>query len=75
VYRGSAIPELVGHYFFSDYCGGGLRSFRVVSGTVQSFRDWEITSTGNVSSFGEDSRGEVYVISHSGNVSRIVRAP
>jgi glucose/arabinose dehydrogenase len=75
VYRGTAIPELVGHYFFSDYCGGGVRSFRVVSGTVQSFRDWEITSTGNVSSFGEDSRGELYVISHSGNVSRIVRAP
>jgi glucose/arabinose dehydrogenase len=75
VYRGSAIPELVGHYFFSDYCGGGLRSFRVASGTVQSFRDWEITSSGNVSSFGEDSRGELYVISHSGNVSRIIRAP
>jgi glucose/arabinose dehydrogenase len=75
VHRGAAIPELVGHYFFSDYCGGGVRSFRVVNGTVQSFRDWEITSTGNVSSFGEDSRGELYVISHSGNVSRIVRAP
>jgi hypothetical protein len=75
VYRGTSIPELVGHYFFSDYCGGGVRSFRFVSGTEQSVRDWEITSTGNVSSFGEDSRGELYVISHSGNVSRIVRAP
>jgi glucose/arabinose dehydrogenase len=75
VYRGSAIPELAGHYFFSDYCGGGVRSFRFVSGAEQSIRDWGITSTGNVSSFGEDSRGELYVISHSGNVSRIVRAP
>ncbi|MGH9897095.1 MAG: PQQ-dependent sugar dehydrogenase, partial [bacterium] len=24
VYRGSAIPELTGHYFYSDHCGGWL---------------------------------------------------
>jgi glucose/arabinose dehydrogenase len=75
VYRGSVIPELAGQYFFSDYCGGGVRSFRVVSGAVQGLRDWGITSTGSVSSFGEDSRGELYVISHNGTISRIVRAP
>ena len=27
VYRGPAIPQLNGHYFYSDYCGGYLRSF------------------------------------------------
>ena len=75
VYRGTVIPELAGQYFFSDYCGGGLRSFRVVSGAVQGLRDWGITSAGSVSSFGEDARGELYLISHNGNVSRIVRAP
>lgn len=26
VYAGTEIPELVGHYLFSDYCGGWLRS-------------------------------------------------
>jgi glucose/arabinose dehydrogenase len=28
VYRGSALPEIVGHYFYSDFCRGFLRSFR-----------------------------------------------
>jgi glucose/arabinose dehydrogenase len=27
VYRGTAIPELAGRYFYSDYCAGFLRSF------------------------------------------------
>ena len=29
VYRGAAIPELAGHYLYSDYCSGFLRSFRL----------------------------------------------
>ena len=32
VYRGQAIQELVGHYLFSDFCGGYLRSFPVEGG-------------------------------------------
>jgi glucose/arabinose dehydrogenase len=32
VYRGKALPELAGTYFFSDYCTGWLRSFRVRDG-------------------------------------------
>ena len=30
VYRGTAIPDLAGTYFYSDYCGGWVRSFRYV---------------------------------------------
>ncbi|MGH7701706.1 MAG: PQQ-dependent sugar dehydrogenase, partial [Gemmatimonadales bacterium] len=32
VYRGSAIPELRGTYFYGDFCGGWVRSFRLVGG-------------------------------------------
>ena len=32
VYRGSAIPELDGHYFYADWCGGWIRSFRYDDG-------------------------------------------
>ncbi|HUQ98732.1 MAG TPA: PQQ-dependent sugar dehydrogenase, partial [Gemmatimonadaceae bacterium] len=32
VYRGSAIPAIRGHYFYSDYCGGFLKSFRYENG-------------------------------------------
>jgi len=30
VYRGAAIPEIRGHYFYSDYCSGWIKSFSVV---------------------------------------------
>jgi len=33
VYRGAAIPEIQGLYFYSDYCSGFLRSFRFSGGT------------------------------------------
>jgi glucose/arabinose dehydrogenase len=74
VYRGSAIPQIAGRYFFSDYCRGGLRSLRVVNGTAQDVREWDVGSTGSVSSFGEDANGELYVLAHGGTIYRIVRA-
>jgi glucose/arabinose dehydrogenase len=75
VYRGSAISEIQGHYFFSDYCAGGLRSLTVSGGAAQNVREWTVPATGNVSSFGEDANGELYVVSHGGTIWRIVRAP
>lgn len=64
VYRGSAIPELVGHYFYSDLCGGWLRSFLYEGGQVTDSRDWtdQVGVPGNVVSFGTDSTGEIYVL-------------
>ena len=32
VYRGPAIPALQGTYFYADYCGGWVRSFRMEGG-------------------------------------------
>ena len=34
VYRGAAIPELDGHYFYGDWCGEWIRSFRYEGGEV-----------------------------------------
>jgi hypothetical protein len=64
VYRGPALPELDGHYFYSDYCGGWLRSFRYVEGTVTDQRDWtgDVGVPGRVTSFGVDGAGEMYVL-------------
>lgn len=70
VYRGAAIPQLDGHYFFSDYCTGFIRSI-APDGAVH---DWT-EGTGpvdQVSSFGRDAAGEVYVVSAVGAVYRIV---
>ena len=73
VYRGSAIPQLAGTYFYSDYCSGWVRSFRFVNGVATGQTSWSALDTGrNVVSFGEDSAGELYVLTSSGTVSRIV---
>jgi glucose/arabinose dehydrogenase len=74
VYRGQDIPGLRGHYFYADYCQGWIRSFRYANGAATEARSWEVENVGNVSSFGEDARGELYVISHSGAVYKIVAA-
>jgi glucose/arabinose dehydrogenase len=62
VYRGSAIPAIRGHYFYSDYCAGFLKSFRYSNGVAVDKKDWGLTS-GNVTSFGTDFAGELYLLS------------
>ncbi len=74
-YRGSAIPQVVGLYFFSDYCKGGLRSFRLVNGAATDVREWAAGVGGTITSFGEDRYRELYVISHSGTVGKLIAAP
>jgi glucose/arabinose dehydrogenase len=61
VYRGTAIPAIRGHYFYSDYCAGFLKSFRYSNGVAVDQKDWGLTS-GNVTSFGTDFAGELYVL-------------
>ncbi len=73
VYRGSALPELAGRYLYSDYCKGFLKSFLYADGRVSEERDWNIANAGNVQSFGQDGQGELYLLSASGSVFRIVR--
>ena len=72
VYRGAAIPELAGHYFFSDYCAGWLSSLEP-DGSDVVVHDWTIPDIGSVLSFGMDVEGELYVLTAGGVVYRIVR--
>jgi hypothetical protein len=64
VYRGSAIPDIVGHYFYSDYCAGFLKSFRYSNGAAVDQKDCGL-SMSSVTSFGKDAQGELYVIAGS----------
>ena len=73
VYRGSAIPALQGHYFYSDFCGGWVRSFRMEDGAAVDEYEWPaLAPGGGVPSFGRDAAGELYVLSSGGGVYRIV---
>ena len=76
VYRGSAIPDLQGTYFFGDYCTRSIWSFRYDGNDTTEFKDRssELSVNGNISSFGEDGSGELYITGHSnGTVYKIVR--
>jgi glucose/arabinose dehydrogenase len=73
VYRGSALPELAGQYLYSDYCSGWLKSFGYSNGTASAVTDWGITNVGNILSFGQDAQNELYMLSGTGKVYRIVR--
>lgn len=74
VYRGSAMPEFIGHYVYADYCRGWVRSFRTTpDGSVADEREWPFGDLGRIASFGEDASGELYIVSHDGAVHRIHR--
>jgi glucose/arabinose dehydrogenase len=71
VYRGTAIPDLVGGYLFGDFCKPGLAALRLGDdGTVAEtvVLDDEV---GAVVSIDTDAEGEVYVLSLSGQIFRI----
>jgi len=81
-YRGSVFPHIQGHYFFADYCGDAIWSFRVENGVQIDFRDRTERLTPSLGgfpltdivSFGEDGSGELYIVTHFA-VFKIVPAP
>ena len=76
VYRGAAVPALQGLYFFADFCQGWVHSFRYVDGTATELTDWpSLRPGGEITSFGEDSAGELYVLTAGGGVFKVVAAP
>jgi glucose/arabinose dehydrogenase len=75
VYRGAALPELAGRYLYSDYCKGYLKSFLYSNGAVSESKDWAVGDIGQVPGFGQDSAGELYVLSSAGKVYQIIKKP
>ena len=65
VYRGSANTLPGGTYVYGDYCSGEILGW---DGTTQTLL---LDTTANISSFGEDEQGELYVVNLGGSVSRI----
>jgi cysteine-rich repeat protein len=80
VYRGCRMPDLHGTYFYSDFCSSFVRTFRGVSGgDAQNLTDRTADAApgggltiDNVTSFGEDARGELYVTDYDGEVYELV---
>lgn len=72
VYRGAAIPELVGWYLYGDYCSGNVVGLRIEDRAVAD--TILLVSAGPVSAIREDPSGELWVLTLDGTVSRVVRA-
>ena len=73
VYRGQAIPEIRGHYFYGDYCAGFVRSFRLENAAATEERTWDLGDVGTITSFGQDAAGEIYITTGGGTVYRIAK--
>jgi glucose/arabinose dehydrogenase len=72
VYRGKDIRSAVGRYFYGDLCSGTVWSLKVVAGKARTVRV-EPFKVDGVSSFAEDTNGELYVMSvTTGVLSKLV---
>ncbi len=77
VYRGQALPDLVGVYVYADYQSGRIWGLRATEG--KAVANGEIVAPGrgsglNVAAFGEDPAGELYLLGFDGHLSRLVPA-
>jgi len=77
VYRGKALPVLDGRYFYADYCTGLLRSFKWINGYVREHWNWKQgidreAVLQQISSFGLDHEGELYIVELTGSIYKLV---
>ncbi|MGZ4735582.1 MAG: PQQ-dependent sugar dehydrogenase [Acidimicrobiia bacterium] len=73
VYRGTAIPALVGAYIYGDLCTGKVYAAEQQGGTIVQNVDLGI-NVPVLTSFGQDGNGEVYAVAQGGTVFRIAPA-
>jgi glucose/arabinose dehydrogenase len=70
VYRGT-LPEWNGIYLYSDYCTG------MIWGLIRAQEGWQnellFDLDVTITSFGQDSSGEIYLVSDSGDILRLVQ--
>lgn len=70
VYRGAAYPDLVGAYLFGDYCSGEV--WYVDRGAARGISPTRARDSGaQITSFGEDETGELYLTDAGGTVYRL----
>ena len=76
VYRGKALPELVGIYVYGDYDTGRIWGLREEGGkTVANGELVDLSKSKklNIAAFGEDPAGELYILAFDGQIHRFAR--
>jgi len=83
VYRGNKLgPAFRGRYFFADFGSGRVWSLGlIIDGNREAHlanvveHTSELGSLGNISSFGADANGELYIVDYSGRIFAIDKQP
>ena len=70
VYRGSAHPELVGRYFFGDYCSGKIWDLAAAGPSSQTVQYLYASGLG-ITGWGQGADGELYVVATNGGLYQL----
>jgi glucose/arabinose dehydrogenase len=74
VYRGSALPDMVGWYVFGDFVSGRL--FGIPADSPTGTEPNVLLETGlGIAAFGESVGGELFIVNYGGSIHRLVSAP
>jgi len=73
VYYGSEVPNLYGRYIYGDFSTGKIWGLGYTGSTVDGPYVLVSNSGLNISGFGQDSTGEVYVLNHGGGDIYVLR--
>jgi glucose/arabinose dehydrogenase len=72
VYRGSALPELVGSYIYGDYGSGRIWALQYDG--VNEPTNKELVDSGlSISSFGLDHQNELYICDYNGKIYKLIK--
>ncbi len=77
VYRGEALKDLVGVYVYGDYQTGriwGVRAKDGVAVAAGELIDIKQSKPINIAAFGEDAKGDMFILGFDGQVHRLVPA-
>ncbi len=73
VYRGSELPELNGRYIYGDYVTGLIFALDYDSEKKKLIERKRIAKGSQISSFGIDRAGELYIVSLGGSIYKLTK--
>ena len=74
LFRGRGTPSLLGAYIYGDFCSGKVWGLRFDGASVTELMEL-VDSSLNISSFGEDKSGNLYVLDRNKGIYKLVPAP
>ncbi len=71
IYRGEILEDLQGYYIYGDWCSGTIWTLHQDDETGEWVNEVFMQTPFHINSFGEDSEGELYLVTHGGDVLKL----